>query len=84
MLTRCGSQCHIDPAYNATVATQTLAQTKSPFWGVAFFEATSLDKIFEVFQDEEFLRIAGPDAAEFFDPEKAQMLAGPIAPIIDK
>ncbi|KAI0364453.1 hypothetical protein BV20DRAFT_956197 [Pilatotrama ljubarskyi] len=77
-------QFHLDPKYEEVIAAQTLAQSKSPFRGIAIFEATSLDKIFEIFRDEEYLRVVVPDEHKFFDHEKAQILAGPFATIIDK
>ncbi|KAI8968612.1 hypothetical protein BD414DRAFT_504244 [Trametes punicea] len=46
-------QFHLDRNYDDIVAAQTPAKSKSPFRGIAIFEATSLDKIFEIFQDEE-------------------------------
>ncbi|OBZ68169.1 hypothetical protein A0H81_11815 [Grifola frondosa] len=47
-------QFHIDTAYNEQIAAQNTAQTASPFRGIAIFEATSLEKIFEIFDDEEY------------------------------
>ncbi|TFK85354.1 hypothetical protein K466DRAFT_646909 [Polyporus arcularius HHB13444] len=76
-------QFHLDPKYEGVIAASPLAKSKTPFRGIAIFEATSLDKIFEVFQDEEYLRVVVPDEHNFFDPEKAQILAGPFATIID-
>ncbi|KAI8994044.1 hypothetical protein BD414DRAFT_481225 [Trametes punicea] len=70
-------QFHLDRNYDDIVVAQTLAKSKSPFRGIAIFEATSLDKIFEIFQDEEYLRVVVPDEDKFFDHENAQMLAGP-------
>lgn len=43
-----------------------------------------MDKIFEIFQDEEYLRVVVPDEHKFFDHENAQILAGPFATIIDR
>ncbi|KAI0674924.1 hypothetical protein C8Q78DRAFT_1066822 [Trametes maxima] len=77
-------QFHLDPNYDGIVAAQSLAQTKTSFRGIAIFEATSLDKIFEIFQDEEYLSVVVPDERKFFDHEKAQILAGPFVSIIDK
>ena len=77
------SQFHLDPKFNEIIAAQTLAKSRSPFRGIAIFEATSLDKIFEIFQDEEYLRVVVPDEHKFFDHENAQILAGPFATIID-
>ncbi|KAI0358751.1 hypothetical protein OH77DRAFT_1397050 [Trametes cingulata] len=77
-------QFHLDPKYDEVIAAQTLAKSRSPFRGIAIFEATSLDKIFEIFQDEEYLRVVVPDEHKFFDHENAQILAGPFATIIDK
>ncbi|RPD63987.1 hypothetical protein L227DRAFT_521254 [Lentinus tigrinus ALCF2SS1-6] len=76
-------QFHLDPKYEAVINASSLAKSKSPFRGIAIFEATSLDKIFEIFQDEEYLRVVVPDELNFFDHEKAQILAGPFASIID-
>ena len=76
-------QFHLDPKYNETIAASSLAKSQSPFRGIAIFEATSLDKIFEIFQDEEYLRVVVPDEFKFFDHERAQILAGPFATIID-
>ncbi|CDO76018.1 hypothetical protein BN946_scf184665.g10 [Trametes cinnabarina] len=77
-------QFHLDRNYEDLIAAQTLAKSKSPFRGIAIFEATSLDKIFEIWKDEEYLRVVVPDEHKFFDHENAQMLAGPFATIIDK
>ncbi|KAI0829731.1 hypothetical protein BC628DRAFT_1408560 [Trametes gibbosa] len=77
-------QFHLDPTYHDVVAAQTLAKSQTRFRGIAVFEATSLDKIFEIFQDEEYLRVVVPDEHKFFDHENAQILAGPFATIIDK
>ncbi|KAH9942249.1 uncharacterized protein BXZ73DRAFT_97667 [Epithele typhae] len=77
-------QFHLDPKYESTIAAQTLAKSQTRFRGIAIFEATSLDKIFEIFQDEEYLRVVVPDEHNFFDHENAQILAGPFASIIDK
>ena len=76
-------QFHLDQRYNDLVAAQSLAKSESPFRGIAIFEATSLDKIFEIFQDEEYLRVVVPDELNFFDHDNAQILAGPFATIID-
>ncbi|KAH9895237.1 hypothetical protein C8Q73DRAFT_665487 [Cubamyces lactineus] len=77
-------QFHLDPKFDEIIAAQTLAKSKSPFRGIAIFEATSLNKIFDIFQDEEYLRVVVPDELKFFDHENAQILAGPFATIIDK
>ncbi|KAI0326539.1 hypothetical protein GY45DRAFT_1258785 [Cubamyces sp. BRFM 1775] len=77
-------QFHLDPKYDDIIAAQSLAKSKTPFRGIAIFEATSLDKIFDIFQDEEYLRVVVPDEHKFFDHENAQILAGPFATIIDK
>ena len=76
-------QFHLDKGYDSVIACQTLAKSRSPFRGIAIFEATSLDKIFEIFQDEEYLRVVVPDEQNFFDHENAQILAGPFATVID-
>ena len=76
-------QFHLDPKYNDTIAASSLAKSQSPFRGIAIFEATSLDKIFEIFEDEEYLRVVVPDEHKFFDHEKAQIIAGPFATIFD-
>lgn len=77
-------QFHLDTNYEGIIAAQTLAKSQTRFRGIAIFEATSLDKIFEIFQDEEYLRVVVPDEHNFFDHENAQILAGPFATIIDK
>ncbi|KAI0633464.1 hypothetical protein C8Q77DRAFT_1073323 [Trametes polyzona] len=77
-------QFHLDRSYDSVLATHRLAKTPTQFRGIAIFEATSIDKILEIFEDEEYLRVVVPDEQEFFDPEKAQILAGPFASIIDK
>ncbi|EJF65176.1 hypothetical protein DICSQDRAFT_42028, partial [Dichomitus squalens LYAD-421 SS1] len=74
-------QFHLDPKYDDVIAAQSLAKSKSPFRGIAIFEATTLEKIFEIFQDEEYLRVVVPDELKFFDHENAQILAGPFATI---
>ena len=74
---------HLEPKYADIISAQSVAKSKSPFRGIAIFEATSLDKIFEIFQDEEYRRVVVPDELNFFDHENAQILAGPFATIID-
>ncbi|KAI0718984.1 hypothetical protein C8T65DRAFT_569796 [Cerioporus squamosus] len=76
-------QFHLDPKYDGVIAASSLAKSKSLFRGIAIFEATSLDKIFEIFQDKDYLEKVVPDELKFFDHENAQMLAGPFATIID-
>lgn len=47
-----------------------------PYGGVAIFEAETLEKILEIFTDEDYLRIAVPDEEKFVDRSGFHLLAG--------
>ncbi|KAH9886751.1 hypothetical protein C8Q73DRAFT_839875 [Cubamyces lactineus] len=46
------------------------------FGGVAILEAESPEKIVEIFQDEEYLRVVAPDEGKFCDRTGLYILAG--------
>ena len=56
--------------------------TPPPYAGMGIFEAESLDKIFEIFEDPEYLRIAVPDEEKFIARKDMLILAGPFATIL--
>ncbi|CDO76017.1 hypothetical protein BN946_scf184665.g9 [Trametes cinnabarina] len=52
--------------------------------GIAVFEAQSYEKIFEVFQSEEYKRIVLPDEANFIERSKTGFVAGDIVTFLKK
>lgn len=53
-----------------------------PFAGIAIFEAESVEKIYEVFQDEEYTRVVIPDEERFFIRKDVQFLGGSYTTIL--
>ena len=52
-----------------------------PYFGMAVFEAESLEKIMEIFKDPEYHRVVVPDEDKFFDRTKTSILTGQFATI---
>ncbi|KAL7281347.1 hypothetical protein PYCCODRAFT_1364835 [Trametes coccinea BRFM310] len=52
--------------------------------GIAVFEAESYEKIFEVFQSEEYKRVVLPDEANFIERSKTGFVAGDLVTFISK
>jgi hypothetical protein len=65
---------------NAELVAQGVAST--PYVGMAIFEAESVEKIFEVFKDPEYLRVVVPDEMKLIDREKSSLVAGQVATIM--
>ena len=57
---------------------------KSPFYGIAVFEAETPEKILEITTDPDYLRIIRPDEEKFFNWRLMEVIAGEIAVFIDK
>ena len=53
-----------------------------PYAGAAIFEAESFEKIMEVFQDPEYIKVVVPDEMKFMQREKCQMVAGQLATVL--
>jgi hypothetical protein len=53
-----------------------------PYIGIATFEAESIEKILEIFQDPEYLRVIVPDENRFLDREKSSLVAGEFADVL--
>ncbi|KAI0779858.1 hypothetical protein C8Q74DRAFT_1367678 [Fomes fomentarius] len=75
-------QFHITPSYTAPITSMIPGYSAPPFAGIAIFEAESLEKIYEVFQDEEYTRVVIPDEEKFFIRKDVQFLGGPYATIL--
>lgn len=54
-----------------------------PYSGMAIFEAESMEKIFEIFTDEEYLRLVRPDEEKFISLIDAKFTAGTFATFIE-
>lgn len=54
----------------------------TPFYGMAVFEAESMENIMAIFTGEEYNRVVIPDEEKFFDRHKTQLIAGHPATII--
>lgn len=52
------------------------------FYGMALFEAETMEKILEVFSDREYLRVVVPDGEKFFNRSTSVMMAGHPAVIL--
>ncbi|THH15368.1 hypothetical protein EUX98_g9478 [Antrodiella citrinella] len=57
---------------------------KSPYYGIANFEAESDEKLLEVFEDPEYKRLLLPDEDKFFDKSMSELIVGKMAVFIDK
>ena len=53
-----------------------------PHAGMAIFEAESLEKIYEVFRDEDYLRLVRPDEEKYINITDTEFVGGPFASII--
>ncbi|KAJ8488910.1 hypothetical protein ONZ51_g3270 [Trametes cubensis] len=51
--------------------------------GVALLEAETPEKILEIFKDEEFLRVAAPDQANFINHDTVRVLFGHYVTIVE-
>ncbi|KAI0655974.1 hypothetical protein C8Q70DRAFT_1016607 [Cubamyces menziesii] len=73
-------QFHVDPKLTALLGANSgwsaSASALPKFGGVAVFEAESPEKVIEIFQDEEYLRVVAPDEGEFCDRAGLYILAG--------
>ncbi|KAL7281309.1 hypothetical protein PYCCODRAFT_1476541 [Trametes coccinea BRFM310] len=78
-------QFHVDPDSTAklTKAWSPLMNPLPPYAGVAAFEADSPEKILEIFEDEEYLRVVAPDEDKFVDRPSMQVLGGYYVSIFD-
>ncbi|KAI0674974.1 hypothetical protein C8Q78DRAFT_1009866 [Trametes maxima] len=74
-------QYHIDSTTTAAVARQ-FQQEPTAWAGQVIFEAESLEKILEVFQDEEYQRIVVPDEEKFVKRTEILPLVGQYATIV--
>lgn len=52
--------------------------------GMAIFEAASFEKIFEVFQDQEYIDTVIPDEENFLDRKKSQAFPATLATVFDE
>lgn len=52
--------------------------------GMAIFEAATFEKIFEVFQDKEYIDTVIPDEEKFLDRNKSQAVPSTLATIFDE
>jgi len=57
---------------------------KSPYYGVAVFEAETDEQILDILQDPDYQKIIQPDEAKFFDNKKIEIIMGKVAVLIDK
>ncbi|KAI0093342.1 hypothetical protein BDY19DRAFT_421693 [Irpex rosettiformis] len=57
--------------------------TPVSFYGVAIFEAVSMEKVLEVFTSDEYNTIVVPDEDKFFDRTKTQLLPGYLARFVE-
>ncbi|KAI0743810.1 hypothetical protein C8Q80DRAFT_1355588 [Daedaleopsis nitida] len=69
-------QFHLDAKSAAALGAVIPGCTTPPYAGIGILEAESLDKIFEIFQDEEYLRVVAPDEERFIARKDMQILAG--------
>ncbi|KAI0645369.1 hypothetical protein C8Q79DRAFT_911072 [Trametes meyenii] len=74
-------QYHIDNATTAIVARR-FQQEPTAWAGQVIFEAESLEKILEVFEDEEYQRVVVPDEQMFVERTEILPLVGQYATII--
>ncbi|KAI0702934.1 hypothetical protein C8T65DRAFT_655135 [Cerioporus squamosus] len=75
-------QFHFDPKYTAAMTAMIPGYKPPPFFGMAIFEAETMDKIAEVFQDEEYNRVVVPDEERFMSRKDALIVGGPTVTII--
>ena len=63
-------------ALNASADWHESGSTHPKFWALAVLEAESPEKILEIFQDEEYLRVVAPDESVVCDRAGSYILAG--------
>ncbi|KAI0330151.1 hypothetical protein GY45DRAFT_1324034 [Cubamyces sp. BRFM 1775] len=73
-------QFHVDSklttTLNASADWHESGSTHPKFWALAVLEAESPEKILEIFQDEEYLRVVAPDESVVCDRAGSYILAG--------
>ncbi|RPD63933.1 hypothetical protein L226DRAFT_567889 [Lentinus tigrinus ALCF2SS1-7] len=74
-------QFHFDSRYTAPMTAMIPGYMPPPFFGMAIFEAETIEKIYEVFQDEEYRRVVVPDEENFMSRKDVQMLGGPLVTV---
>ncbi|KAI0769379.1 hypothetical protein BD413DRAFT_493483 [Trametes elegans] len=74
-------QHHYNTSFNQGIAA--MGFNLIEYGGLAVFEAESYEKIFEVFQSEEYKQIVLPDEPNFIDRSKTGFLIGPVVPFVD-
>ncbi|KAI0644747.1 hypothetical protein C8Q79DRAFT_887184, partial [Trametes meyenii] len=74
-------QHHYNTAFDQGIAA--MGFNVVSYSGVALFEAESYEKIFEVFQSDEYKQIVFPDEANFIERNKTGFIAGGLATFID-
>ncbi|KAI0633416.1 hypothetical protein C8Q77DRAFT_1114843 [Trametes polyzona] len=74
---------HIDTPTTTSLSQHFTGEAPAPFGGVAIFESDTLEKLLEIFEDEEYKRLILPDAEVFVDSSKAQILAGHYTTVTD-
>ena len=79
ILTDVHTQFIIDPKLTGAYTANIPGYTPPPYAGMAIFEAESIEKIYEVFADEEYVRLVIPDEERLFVRSKTIFLAGPYA-----
>ena len=57
---------------------------KRGHYGIAIFESDSEQKIMDVLNDPEFIKVVPPDADKFFDRDLMEMVVGKTAVFIDR
>lgn len=72
-------QFHVNPELSHHIAAAMGSPEKTPFWGLVTFEAESYEKINEVLNHPEYLRVVFPDEQKILDRSKSVILAGEYA-----
>ncbi|KAJ3553104.1 hypothetical protein NM688_g3795 [Phlebia brevispora] len=72
-------QFHVNPELSNQMAAGLGNNERTPFWGIVTFEAESYEKINEVFQHPDYLRVVFPDEENILDRSKSLILAGEYA-----
>ena len=76
-------QFHIEPSFIELFAATEPGFIRSPYKGRAIFEAESMEKLFEVFQDEKYMRLVRPDEQRFIKMTAATPVAGTFATFLN-
>ena len=76
-------QFHIEPSFIEPFAATEPGLIPSPYKGMAIFEAESMEKLFEVFQDEKYMRLVRPDEQRFIKMTAATPVAGTFATFLN-